>query len=196
MRSRLALVALLTPALALLLGFFLLPLYDLLWVSTLPAQAALQLAHPPHSLAMYVRIVHDPFYLAMTINSITVGLCTTLTVLLIGYPVAFYLTRATGYERTLISVACLLPIFVNLIVGILGWYILLLPFGVVQQVLAALATRGGQRLVTYLRLEEVKPPSGLPLVPTVPAAGRLSRPRRAQRQAVAANRSRSPDTST
>jgi Lrp/AsnC family transcriptional regulator, leucine-responsive regulatory protein len=65
-----------------------------------------------------------------------------------------------------------------------------------QQVLAALATRGGQRLVTYLRLEEVKPPCGLPLVPTRPAAGRLSRPRRTQRQAVAANRSRSPDTST
>jgi hypothetical protein len=34
-----------------------------------------------------------------------------------------------------------------------------------QQVLAALATRGGQRLITYLRLEEVKPPTGLPLLP-------------------------------
>ena len=65
-----------------------------------------------------------------------------------------------------------------------------------QQVLAALATRGGQRLVTYLRLEEVKPPCGLPLAPTRPATGRLSRPRRAQGQAVAAKRSRSPDTST
>jgi len=48
-----------------------------------------------------------------------------------------------------------------------------------QQVLAALATRGGQRLVTYLRLEEVKPPSRLPLAPTVQApehpVGRQSR---------------------
>jgi len=35
-----------------------------------------------------------------------------------------------------------------------------------QQVLAALATRGGQRLVSYLRLEELKPPSRLPLLPT------------------------------
>jgi Lrp/AsnC family transcriptional regulator, leucine-responsive regulatory protein len=35
-----------------------------------------------------------------------------------------------------------------------------------QQVLASLATRGGQRLVTYLRLGEIKPPSRLPLVPT------------------------------
>jgi Lrp/AsnC family transcriptional regulator, leucine-responsive regulatory protein len=34
-----------------------------------------------------------------------------------------------------------------------------------QQVLASLATRGGQRLVTYLRLAEVKPPSRLPLGP-------------------------------
>lgn len=36
-----------------------------------------------------------------------------------------------------------------------------------QQVLARLAARGGQRLVTYLRLEEVKPPSRLPLAAEV-----------------------------
>jgi Lrp/AsnC family transcriptional regulator, leucine-responsive regulatory protein len=47
-----------------------------------------------------------------------------------------------------------------------------------QQVLVALATRGGQRLVTYLRLEEIKPPSRLPLTPTRPAAGRPARQRR------------------
>ncbi|MBO0824862.1 MAG: Lrp/AsnC family transcriptional regulator [Actinobacteria bacterium] len=35
-----------------------------------------------------------------------------------------------------------------------------------QQVLAALSTRGGQRLISYLRLEEIKPPSRLPLLPT------------------------------
>src|SRR5690242_21617445 len=34
-----------------------------------------------------------------------------------------------------------------------------------QTVLAALATRGGQRLITYLRLAEIKPPSRLPLAP-------------------------------
>ncbi|HXP55734.1 MAG TPA: Lrp/AsnC family transcriptional regulator [Streptosporangiaceae bacterium] len=35
--------------------------------------------------------------------------------------------------------------------------------GELQEVLASLATRGGQRLVTYLRLAEVKPLSRLPL---------------------------------
>jgi DNA-binding Lrp family transcriptional regulator len=47
-----------------------------------------------------------------------------------------------------------------------------------QEVLAGLATRGGQRLVTYLRLAEVKPPSRLPLMPTMPPAGRPPRRRR------------------
>jgi Lrp/AsnC family transcriptional regulator, leucine-responsive regulatory protein len=37
-----------------------------------------------------------------------------------------------------------------------------------RDVLAALAARGGQRLVTYLRLDEVKPPSRLPLLPPAP----------------------------
>ena len=48
-----------------------------------------------------------------------------------------------------------------------------------QQVLASLAVRGGQRLVTYLRLEEIKPPSRLPLAPT---ATDPDRPPREQRR--------------
>jgi Lrp/AsnC family transcriptional regulator, leucine-responsive regulatory protein len=47
-----------------------------------------------------------------------------------------------------------------------------------QHVLASLATRGGQRLVTYLRLAEIKPPSRLPLAPTTPASGDPPRKRR------------------
>ena len=47
-----------------------------------------------------------------------------------------------------------------------------------QQVLASLSTRGGQRLVTYLRLAEVKPPSRLPLAATTPAPGEPARKRR------------------
>jgi len=47
-----------------------------------------------------------------------------------------------------------------------------------QQVLAALASHGGQRLVTYLRLQEVKPPSRLPLTPTTPDPDQPARRRR------------------
>jgi Lrp/AsnC family leucine-responsive transcriptional regulator len=46
-----------------------------------------------------------------------------------------------------------------------------------QQVLVRLSTRGGQRLITYLRLEEIKPPSPLPLVPTPAPTARARRAR-------------------
>ena len=47
-----------------------------------------------------------------------------------------------------------------------------------QEVLAGLSTRGGQRLVTYLRLAEIKPPSRLPLAATIPAVDQPPRRRR------------------
>jgi len=47
-----------------------------------------------------------------------------------------------------------------------------------QEVLASLATRGGQRLITYLRLAEVKPPSRLPVAATVPPPDQPPRRRR------------------
>src|SRR3977135_2201595 len=46
-----------------------------------------------------------------------------------------------------------------------------------QEVLNRLSARGGQRLVTSLRLAEVKPPCGLPLDPDVTAGGRAARQR-------------------
>lgn len=51
-----------------------------------------------------------------------------------------------------------------------------------QEVLAALATRGGQRLISYLKLAEIKPPSRLPLGPPAESA--------------AGSRRASPQTST
>ena len=67
-----------------------------------------------------------------------------------------------------------------------------------QEVLAGLSTRGGQRLVTYLRLAEVKPPSRLPLAATIPPAdqpprGAAGRPR-AKGMAVTTRPARAPDS--
>ncbi len=69
-----------------------------------------------------------------------------------------------------------------------------------QEVLASLSTRGGQRLITYLRLSEVKPPAGLPTdprathaVPATPSAPRASPPLRlACRRSSACLRRRGP----
>lgn len=141
--ARLRLVLALAPVLLLLLVFFAVPLADLFSIAftehvigAVPTEAGLTLVN-------FREFLGDSFYLRMVLNSVLLGVATVVATLLIGYPVAFYLTRASGWERTLISVACLLPIFVNLIVGVLGWYILFLPFGVLQQLLAALGLVDG-----------------------------------------------------
>jgi ABC-type spermidine/putrescine transport system permease subunit I len=140
---------LLVPIIVILIIFFVVPLAQLLNLSLLAHQPSAQDPHPAHSFANYAKFFSDPFYLQIAANSILVGLSTTLATLLISYPVAFYITRISGWERTLISIACLLPIFVNVIVGILGWYILFLPYGVLQQILASLNLVSGP--VQWLR---------------------------------------------
>lgn len=150
-------LALLAPILLLLIFFFLFPLAYLLHLSALAQQPTLQQPWPQLSFVNYTKILQDSFYLSMSLNSVLVGLSTTFLTIAIGYPVAFYITQISGWERTLISVACLLPIFVNVIVSILGWYILLLPFGVVQQALAGLGLVDGplQLLRTFPALVAV-----------------------------------------
>jgi len=128
----------LVPILLLLVAFFLIPLLELLGLSFRLFTPDPRDADAPLTIDNYVRILGDAFYLEMLGNSLQLAFYSTLASLVIGYAVAFYLTRVSGWERTLIAVACLLPIFINVIVGILGWYILLLPFGVFQQALSAI----------------------------------------------------------
>jgi len=131
------------PVVVLLIVFFAVPLANLFGYAFTEHRPGARATAGGFSLANFREIFGDPFYYQMLGNSLALGFLTAIFSLLIGYPVAFYLTRASGWERTLISVACLLPIFVNLIVGILGWYILLLPFGVFQQALSALGLWSG-----------------------------------------------------
>lgn len=133
----------LAPVLALLLVFFIIPLAELFRMSLLAQRPTPRVPDPAFTLGNYIAVFADSFHAAMAVNSLLVGLCTVVATLLISYPVAFYLTRCGSWERTIISVACLLPIFVNLIVGILGWWILLLPFGVTQQLLASVGLIDG-----------------------------------------------------
>lgn len=137
-RVRLGWYAFLAPLLLLLIVFFVVPLADLMSVSFTPYTGGPRGETAGSTLANYREIFGDPFYLKMMWNSVWLGVYSTVFALVIGYAVAFYLSRTSGWERTLISVACILPIFVNVIVGILGWYILLLPFGVFQQALTAI----------------------------------------------------------
>jgi len=137
--------ALVAPMLVLVFIFFVIPILYLLRMSF--AEPAFARSVVPifgvFSLENFAEIFSDFFFLEMIVNSLIIGTGTVVATLLISYPIAYYLTLTRGWERTFILVGCLLPLFVNIIVAILGWYILLLPFGVIQNMLSALGLIDG-----------------------------------------------------
>lgn len=101
-----------------------------------------------------------------------------------GFPLQLYITAALGRHdprasRVFENQIRALPqvIAADNVAGEVDYLLTVVARDVtdLQHVLTALATRGGQRLITYLRLEEVKPPHQLPLAPTTTPAGRPSR---------------------
>ncbi len=123
------------PMLLVLVVFFVAPMLYLLRMSLSPDQAISASLFGPYGLRQFERLLTDPFFYRLFANSLASGLCTVVATLLLSYPVAFYLIGTQGWERTMIAAACLLPLSVNAVAGILGWYILLLPFGIVQKTL-------------------------------------------------------------
>ncbi len=125
-------VLMLFPSMFLLILFFLIPMLVLLGMSLLKYDR-ISLYILKLSFENYLKFFSDPYFFGMVFASLKVGFCTTFFALLIGYPIAYYLTRIRGGERTILSAACLLPIFVTILVTTLGWYIIFLPFGLLQR---------------------------------------------------------------
>jgi Lrp/AsnC family transcriptional regulator, leucine-responsive regulatory protein len=94
-----------------------------------------------------------------------------------GFPLHVYVAATTGRHdprstRSFEQLLRALPqvIQADNVTGEMDYLISIVARDVaeLQQVLTRLATRGTQRMITYLRLEEVKPPSPLPLGPRAP----------------------------
>lgn len=132
----------LLPGFVVLAGFFLIPMFELVRMSVLEYDRV-RVYTSTLTWQNYEKFFSDPFFLEMIVTSLKVGCSATVGAVVLAYPMAYYLTTVRGWERTLLSGACLLPIFVTLLVGTLGWYIILLPHGVLQRILLALGLVDG-----------------------------------------------------
>jgi len=66
-----------------------------------------------------------------------ISMIVTVTVLLIGYPIAYYLTTATGVGVRIVVLSIVLPYFTSIIVRTFSWMVLLGEHGLVNDVLLA-----------------------------------------------------------
>jgi putative spermidine/putrescine transport system permease protein len=87
------------------------------------------------TLKNYVRFWTDPFYLDILYRTFRVSLTATAVTLVVGFPVALYMTRASARMRALVTLFILSPLLVSVVVRSFGWLIILGPDGLLQSVL-------------------------------------------------------------
>jgi putative spermidine/putrescine transport system permease protein len=116
--------ALLAPALALLVGFLLIPLANLL-VTSFHAFSSTQGITARWTLENYARFLFDRFYLDVLARTLRVGLETTALCILLGYPLALFLRETRGAARRWLTLLLLSPLLVSMVIRAYGWVIIL-----------------------------------------------------------------------
>src|SRR5262245_40696194 len=127
---------LLLPALTLFLAFFVLPLGVLL-VNSFHAYSRLTGIVPGFTFKNYDRILWDVFHLEVILRTLRLGFLTSLIALIVGYPIALYLTVTSPRQRAWIILFILSPLLVSVIVRTFGWLIILGQNGLLHSIFSA-----------------------------------------------------------
>jgi putative spermidine/putrescine transport system permease protein len=132
------------------------PPHDLTLLLMLPALAALVLLFLVPLVLFFVRTFTDfdgtaadfvqqaqdllfsQSYMTALATTNWIALIVTVTVLLIGYPIAYYMTTASGPGVTVVVVSIVLPYFTSIIVRTFSWMVLLGEHGLINDLLRAM----------------------------------------------------------
>ncbi len=134
---RLAASVMLLPGVAWLIIFFLVPLLMMFVVSLGARGEADSIVFDRISLDNYAR-AFDPVFLPTFWNSIRFALATTVLCLLIGYPIAYWISRYGGRNKTLLLIIVMLPFWTSYLIRTYAWMTILSDNGVINSVLQSL----------------------------------------------------------
>jgi mannopine transport system permease protein len=113
-----------TPFFVLALLVFVLPLVLLLTES---------LFTPELGLKHYARALGEPVYLRVMWRTLRIALLVTAASLVIAWPLAWAMSRASGLKLALLFAAVLLPLWTSVLVRTYAWMVLLQRNGVINQ---------------------------------------------------------------
>jgi spermidine/putrescine transport system permease protein len=86
----------------------------------------------------YITLMGKDLYFNAYYRSLWVGLQTTVICLLVGYPLALYMTLATPKQRNLLLFLVLIPFWTNFLVRTYAWMIILSNNGLINELLQML----------------------------------------------------------
>jgi len=134
--NRLAGIVLILPGVLWLALFFLAPLVIILVVSlgTRDAGGHITLANP--GVQNYIQATR-PEYLPAFANSLRYAGITTILSILIGYPIAYWISRFGGRRKILLLILVMLPFWTSYLIRTYAWMIILRDNGVLNSILQA-----------------------------------------------------------
>ena len=80
----------------------------------------------------------DPVYSGVIVQSVGMAVVVTLLALLLGYPIAYAITRLPERWRTIALIAVVLPFWTNFLIRTYAWILLLNKAGIVNEALQGL----------------------------------------------------------
>lgn len=84
----------------------------------------------------YVRFFTDPDFLLILWRSLVIALKTTIICLLLGYPIAYFISRSSKQVQNLLVLGITLPMWINMLVRTYAWIGLLSKDGLIASLLS------------------------------------------------------------
>lgn len=100
------------------------------------------------TLEHYAKFFTDPDFLIVLWRSLLIAFKTTVICLLLGYPVAFFISRSSEKLQNILVLAITIPMWINMLVRTYAWIGLLSEGGLIQRLLGMLGIAKGELLYT------------------------------------------------
>ena len=96
-----------------------------------------------YTLKNFATVLVDPYYQKAFLRSAYLSALTAFVTLVLGYPVAYLLSRADAWWTRLVLLVLISSVFVSLVVRTLGWKTVLDDNGMLGRLVSALPVVGG-----------------------------------------------------
>lgn len=97
----------------------------------------------------YVHLASGSVYVDSLAGTARAGAIVTLLCLVLGYPVAYFISRSRSYFVPLVTAVVVIPLFVSVVVRSFGWLVLLGRDGSVNDLLLALGLTAERQQLLY-----------------------------------------------
>lgn len=87
------------------------------------------------TLEHYVKFFTDPDFLLVLWRSIVIAVKTTIVCLILGYPVAYFISKSSEKAQNILILCITLPMWINMLVRTYAWIGLLSEGGIIQRIL-------------------------------------------------------------